>query len=161
MPSSLKENLEVWQKFRQIDALNHQCTAVNEWKYQNPISYYLAPVWSVQNDLTKTFAIQVNICQKLLFFHQQTHNMMTDCSLFMKIVSSEYLQNMLCTQIVVFVLFWHSEQFWYTTSSADVVSFWKRFTCTNWQIFYNSYDFKPDSLVFYYTDNFLQYLIAM
>ena len=26
----------------------------------------------------------------------------TDCSLFMKIVSSEYLQNMLCTQIVVF-----------------------------------------------------------
>ena len=55
----------------------------------------------------------------------------TDCSLFMKIVSSEYLQNMLCTQIVVFVLFWHSEQFWYTTCSADVASFWKRFTCIN------------------------------
>ena len=47
----------------------------------------------------------------------------------MKIVSSEYLQNMLCTQIVVFVLFWHSEQFWYTICSADVASFWKRFTC--------------------------------
>ena len=30
--------------------------------------------------------------------------MTTDCSLFMKIVSSEYMQNMLCTQIVVFVL---------------------------------------------------------
>ena len=55
--------------------------------------------------------------------------MTTDCSFFMKIVSSEYLQNMLCTQIVVFVLFWHSEQFWYTTCSADVASFWKRFTC--------------------------------
>ena len=49
--------------------------------------------------------LQVNLCQKLLFLHQLTHNMTTDCLLFMKIVSSEYLQNMLCTQIVVFVLF--------------------------------------------------------
>ena len=54
--------------------------------------------------------VQVNLCQKLLFLHQLTHNMTTDCALFMKIVSSEYLQNMLCTQIVVCVLFWHSEQ---------------------------------------------------
>ena len=38
--------------------------------------------------------VQVNLCQKLLFLHQLTHNMWTDCSLFMKIVSSEYLQNM-------------------------------------------------------------------
>ena len=30
---------------------------------------------------------------------------------------------MLRTQIVVFVLFLHSEQFWYTTCSADVASF--------------------------------------
>ena len=64
-----------------------------------------------------------------LIFHQLTHNMMTNCSLFMKVVSSEYLQYMLCTQIVVFGLFWHSGQFWYTTCSADVASFWKRFTC--------------------------------
>ena len=73
--------------------------------------------------------VQANLCQKLLFLHQLTHNMTTDYSLFMKIVSSEYLQNMLCTQIVVFVLFWHSEQFWYSTCSTDVASFWKRFTC--------------------------------
>ena len=53
-----------------------------------------------------------------------------DCSLFIKIVSSEYLQKMLCTQIVAFVLLWHSKQFWYTKCSADVASFWKRFTCT-------------------------------
>jgi hypothetical protein len=52
-----------------------------------------------------------------------------DNRLFMKIVSSKYLQNMLCTQIDVFVLFWHSEQFWYTTCSADVARFKKRFTC--------------------------------
>ena len=75
--------------------------------------------------------LQVNICQKLLFLYQLTHNMMTDCSLFIKIVTSEYLQNMLCTQLVVFGLFGYSEQFWCTTCSADVVSFWKRFTCTN------------------------------
>ena len=49
--------------------------------------------------------IQVNFCQKLLFLHQLTHNMTTDCSLFMKIVNSEYLQNMLCTQNVFLVLF--------------------------------------------------------
>ena len=72
--------------------------------------------------------VQVNLCQKLLFLHQLTHNLTTDCSLFMKIVSSEYLQNM-CAKIIVFVLFWHSIQFWYTTCSADVASFWKRFTC--------------------------------
>ena len=73
--------------------------------------------------------LQVNLCQKLLFLNQLTPNMTTDCSLFMKIVSSEYLQNMLCTQIVVFALFWLSKQFWYTRCSADVASFWKRFTC--------------------------------
>ena len=78
--------------------------------------------------------IQVNLCQKLLFLHQLIHNITTDCSLLMKIVSSEYMQNMLCTQIVVFVLFWHSEQFLYTACSnpcsAKKKSFWHRFTCT-------------------------------
>jgi hypothetical protein len=85
---------------------------------------------STKKIISKNSQVQVNLCQKLLFLHQLTHNMMTDCSLFMKIVSSEYLRNMLCTQIVVFALFWHSEQLWYTTCSPDVVSFWKRFTCT-------------------------------
>ena len=37
--------------------------------------------------------------------HQLTHNMTTDFSLFMKIISSEYLQNMLCTQIVFVLTF--------------------------------------------------------
>ena len=57
------------------------------------------------NTLSMQSLLQVNLCRKLLFLHQLTHNMTTDCSLFMKIVSSEYLQNMLCTQIVAFVLF--------------------------------------------------------
>ena len=52
-----------------------------------------------------TCYVQVNICQKLLFLHQLKHSMTTDYSLFMKIVSSEYLQDLLCAQIVVFVSF--------------------------------------------------------
>ena len=72
-------------------------------------------------------SLQVNLCQKVLFLHQLTHNMMTDCSLFMKIVSSEYLQNMLCTQIVVFVLTLRT--ILVHNMFSDVASFWKRFTC--------------------------------
>ena len=40
---------------------------------------------------------QVNLCQKLLFLHQLTHNMMTDCSFNYKLKPGE---NMLCTEIV-------------------------------------------------------------
>ena len=40
--------------------------------------------------------IQVNLCQKLLFLHQIIHNMTTDCSLFMKIVSSEHVVQTNC-----------------------------------------------------------------
>ena len=49
--------------------------------------------------------VLVNLCQKLLFLNQLTHTMMTDWSLFMKIVSSEYLQNMLCTQLLFLFCF--------------------------------------------------------
>ena len=51
--------------------------------------------------------IQVNLCQKLLFFlHQLTHNMTTDCSLdykfntYVKIPGSEHGENMLYTEII-------------------------------------------------------------
>ena len=56
----------------------------------------------IHSSTFNTRSVQVNLCQKLLVLHHLTHNMMPDCSLFMKIVSSENLQNMLCTQIVVF-----------------------------------------------------------
>ena len=50
--------------------------------------------------------VQVNLCQKLLFLHQLTHNMTTECSLNYE-VSTWKLQapNMLCTQIVWFFCF--------------------------------------------------------
>ena len=44
--------------------------------------YYIAflawcPIWS----LIEQLHVQVNLCQKLLFLHQLTHNITTDCSL--------------------------------------------------------------------------------
>ena len=61
-----------------------------------------SPLHPRMADLTSAWFVQVNLCQKLLFLHQLTDNRLF---IFMKIVSSEYLQNMLCTQIVVFVCF--------------------------------------------------------
>ena len=46
-------------------------------------------------------SIQVNLCQKLLFLHQLTHNMTTDCSLNYKFSTRKLqVQYMLCAQIV-------------------------------------------------------------
>ena len=64
------------------------------------------PLHNFSNKRSKKFAyliLQVNLCQKLLFLHQLTHNMMTDCSFielqdqYMKIPCSEHGENMLCT----------------------------------------------------------------
>ena len=41
---------------------------------------------------------------------------------YMKTTSSEHGENMLCTQIVFLLLFWHSEQFMHTTCSPHVLS---------------------------------------
>ena len=62
----------------------------------------------------RVFSVQVNLCQKLLFLHQLTHNMTTDCSLivqYVKIARSEHVVSTNC------FLFWHSEQFIYTACS--------------------------------------------
>ena len=44
--------------------------------------------------------LQVNLCQKLLFLHQLTHNMTTDCSLKHENWKLKPGENMLCTEIV-------------------------------------------------------------
>ena len=60
--------------------------------------------------------LQVNLCRKLLFLHQLTHTMITDCPLNHHFSTWKFqAQNMLCSQIVF--LFWYSEQFMYTTCS--------------------------------------------
>ena len=49
----------------------------------------------------KIALVQVNLCQKLLFLYQLTHNMTTDCSLNYKFNTWKFqAQNMLCKQIV-------------------------------------------------------------
>ena len=56
-------------------------------------------------DCKKSF-LQVNLCQKLLFLHQLTHNMTTDYSLNYEFSTWKMQsQNMLCTQIVLFFCF--------------------------------------------------------
>jgi hypothetical protein len=54
--------------------------------------------------------VQVNLCQKLFFLHQLTHNMTNDCPWTYQFSKWKLqVQNMLCTQIVFFVFvlaFW-------------------------------------------------------
>ena len=58
------------------------------------------------------YYLQVNLCQKLLFLHQLTHNITKDCSLNYKKSTSYAL-----IVHTIFVLFWHSEQFMCKTCS--------------------------------------------
>ena len=79
-------------------------------------------------------SLQVNLCQKLLFLHQLTHNMTTDCSLNYKFNTWKFqaqnmgenmlcteidfdIQNNLCTQHVLHMF-------------CKNKSFWQRFTCS-------------------------------
>ena len=84
---------------------------------QSPSTHFLSNFWPIQ--------VQINLCQKLLFLHQLTHNMTSDCSLnykfntYMKIPSSNLrrtcvqkgypteivtdIQNNFCTQHVLTV----------------------------------------------------------
>ena len=61
---------------------------------------------------------QVNLFQKHSFLNHLIHNMTTDCSLIFDFITRKiHVQNMLCTKIDFLFLFWHSEQFIYTTCS--------------------------------------------
>ena len=108
---------------------SHYEALESNWEkiYKQPSKINRKKIWSRTKLYNfKCFARKIKFYN--LFLQQITRNMAADCSFFMKIVSSEYLQNMLCTQIIVSVLFWrHSEQFWYTTCSEDVESLesWK------------------------------------
>ena len=54
--------------------------------------------------MSYSWCVQVNLSQKLLFLHQLTHNMTTDCSLNYKFKTWKFqaqtCENMLCTEIV-------------------------------------------------------------
>ena len=65
--------------------------------------------------------IQVNLCQKLLFLHELTHNMTTDCSLNYKFNTWKFQAQTWGEHVVYRNCFWHSEQFLYTTCSPHVL----------------------------------------
>ena len=67
------------------------------------------------------FLVQVNLCQKLLFLHQLTHNMTTDCSLNYKFNTWKFQAQTWGEHVVYRNCFWPSEQFLYTTCSSHVL----------------------------------------
>ena len=67
-------------------------------------------------------AIQVNLCQKLLFLHQPTHNMTTDCSLNYKFNTWKFQAQTWGDHVVYRNCFWHWEQFLYTTCSPHILT---------------------------------------
>ena len=71
----------------------------------------------VSCDLSANFPIQVNLFHKLLFLHQLTHNMTTDCSLNYKLNTWKFQAQTWGEYVVYRFCFWYSEQFLYTTCS--------------------------------------------
>ena len=65
--------------------------------------------------------LQVNLCQKLLFLHQLTNSMTTDCSLNYKFNTWKFKAWTWGEHAVHRNCFWHSEQFLYTTWSPHVL----------------------------------------
>ena len=65
--------------------------------------------------------VQVNLCQKLLFLHQLTHNMTTYCSLNYKFNTWKLQAQTWGEHVVYRNCFYHSEQFLYTTCSPHVL----------------------------------------
>ena len=73
---------------------------------------------SIQQPITK---LQANVCQKLLFLHQLTHNMTADCSLNYKFNTWKFQAQTWGEHVVRRNSFWHSEQFLYSTCSPHVL----------------------------------------
>ena len=74
-----------------------------------------------QKSIAYYVSVQVNLCQKLLFLHQLTHNMTTDCSLNYKFNTWKFQAQTWGEHVVYRNCFWHSEQFLYTTCSPHVL----------------------------------------
>ena len=96
----------------------------------SPLYFYSDKYMSVflrylLNHLLKSiekFIVQVNLCQKLLFLHQLTHNMTTDFSLNYKFNTWKFQAQTWGEHVVYRNCVWHSEQFLYTTCSAKRIA---------------------------------------
>ena len=84
--------------------------------------------------------LQVNLCQKLLFLHQLTHNMTTDCSLNYKSNAWKFQAQTWGEHVVYRNYFCHSEQFLYTTCSTHVLQ--KEELLTKIYLYQGKYNFS-------------------
>ena len=116
-------------------------TARNSWSLLFQVSckllwwQTLSRLWTIFCKVHDWKTVQVNLFQKLLFWHQLTHNMTTDCSLNYKFSTCKLqAQNMgitwpcmgrtCCVHKLFVFLFWHSAQHVLTM-------FWAcKFSCT-------------------------------
>ena len=98
------------------------------------VGSYLNMQLSQSKNRTYMDSVQVNFCQKLLFLHQLTHNMTTDCLLNYKFNAWKFKaqpgENMLCTEIVSDI-----QKIFCTQHVLPMFckkkSFWQRFTCND------------------------------
>ena len=72
---------------------------------------------SISNLKSNDEKLQVNLCQKLLFLHQLTHNMTTDCWLNYNFNTWKFQARTWGDHVVYRNCFRHSEQFLYITCS--------------------------------------------
>ena len=78
-------------------------------------------IWNL--NLKAKFVVQVNLCQKLLFLHQLTHNMTTDCALNYKFNAWKFQAQTWREHVVYRYCFWHPEQILYTTNT-EIPAIW-------------------------------------
>ena len=90
---------------------------------QNPVDW--RSLW--QESLNSVQMLQVSLCQKLLFLHQLTHNMTTDCSLNYNFKTWKFQAQTWGEHVLYRNCFRHAEQFLYTTCSPHVLSL--EFSC--------------------------------
>ena len=83
----------------------HRCCFFSHWHrfYQANVELWISRVLQTYIKVCIVSKIQVNLCQKLLFLHQVTHNMTKDCSL-------NYEFSTWKLQCCVHKLFWMSKQ---------------------------------------------------
>ena len=74
-PISQIETVETICEYEEIISETEQCMTVQQ---STPILLTENPIHSNESQIP---TVQVNFCQKLLFLHQLTHNMTTNCSL--------------------------------------------------------------------------------
>ena len=71
-----KKNQNV--QYLQVFKIEVECKILHFMKPH--LIYFKRYQMRFHKELTPLFYLQVNLCQKLLFLHQLTHNMTTDCS---------------------------------------------------------------------------------